>query len=65
MGNTPRSLSPVWEHSLTKLLGHDSTTEAGRSLRHWGAYQGVHSPLDLLSWDLEELKSDHSKLFMM
>ena len=55
-------LSPVWEHSLTNILGHDPTTEAGRSLRQWVPYQGVHSLLgvDLLSWDPEEFKADPS-----
>ena len=54
-------LSPVWEHSLTNILGHDPTTEAGMSLRLWVPYQGVHSILDLLSWDPEEFKSDPSQ----
>ena len=27
------------------------------SLRHWVHFQGVHSLLDLLSWDPEELKT--------
>ena len=58
MENAPQRLSPVWEQG--NMLGHDLTTEAGRSLRHWVGYQGVHSLLDLLSWDPEELKTDHS-----
>ena len=28
------------------------------ALRHQVHFQGVHSPLDLLSWDPEELKAD-------
>ena len=28
------------------------------SLRHWVHFQGVHSLLDLLSWDPEEIKAD-------
>ena len=50
-------LSPVWEHSLTTLLGHDPTTEPGIILRHWVHFQGVHNLLDLLSWEQEELKT--------
>ena len=50
-------LSTLWEHSLTTLLGHDHTTELGMGLRHWVHFQGVHSLLDLLSWDPEELKA--------
>ena len=45
------------EHSLTSLLGHDHTTEPGKALRHWVHFQGVHSLMDLLSWDPEELKA--------
>ena len=50
-------LSPVWEHSLTILLGNDPTTEPGIALRHWVHFQGVHNILDLLSWDQEEPNS--------
>ena len=50
-------LSPVWEHSLTTLLGHDPNTEPGIALRHCVHFQGVHNLLDLLSWDQEELKT--------
>ena len=34
-------------------------TERGMALRHWVHFQGVlvHSLLDLLSWDSEELKA--------
>ena len=57
MENEIPRLSTVWENSLTNLLGHDPTTEPGMALRHWVHFQGVHSILDLLSWDPEELKS--------
>ena len=57
MENQVPRLSPVWEYSLTTLLGHDPTTEPGIALRHWVHFQGVHSLLDLLSWDAEELKT--------
>ena len=50
-------LSTVWEHSHTNLLGHDHTTEPGMALRHWVHFQGVHSLLDLLSWDPEALNA--------
>ena len=42
MENQIPRLSTVWEHSLTTILLHDPTTEAGRTL----PYQGVHSLLD-------------------
>ena len=54
MENVIPRLSLVWEHSLTNTLGHNRNTEAGRSLREWVPYQGVHSLLDLLSRDPEE-----------
>ena len=44
-------------HSLTTLLGHDSTSDPGIALRQWVHFQGVHNILDLLSWDQEELKA--------
>ena len=47
----------LWEHSLTTLLGHDSTSDPGIALRQWVHFQGVHNILDLLSWDQEELKA--------
>ena len=47
----------LWEHSLTTLLGHDSTSNPGIALRQWVHFQGVHNILDLLSWDQEELKA--------
>ena len=47
----------LWEHSLTSLLGHDSTSDLGIALRQWVHFQGVHNILDLLSWDQEELKA--------
>ena len=47
----------LWEHSLTDLLGHDSTSDPGIALRQWVHFQGVHNILDLFSWDQEELKA--------
>ena len=47
----------LWEHSLTNLLGHDSTSDPGIALRKWVHFQGVHNILDLLSWDQGELKA--------
>ena len=61
MENDIPRLSPGWEHSLTNILGHDPTTEAGRSLRQWVPCQGVHSLLALLSWDPEEFQLDPSQ----
>ena len=57
MENVIPRLSTIWEHSLTNLLGHDHTTEPRMALRHWVHFQGVHSLLDLISWDPEELKT--------
>ena len=47
----------LWDHSLTNLLGHDSTSDTGIVLVQWVHFQGVHNILDLLSWDQEELKA--------
>ena len=33
----------LWEHSLTNLLGHDSTSDPGIALRQWVHFQGVHN----------------------
>ena len=38
----------------------DPSTEAGRTLRKWVHFQGVHSLVDLVSWDPEETKADPS-----
>ena len=45
------------EHSLTNLLGQDSTSDPGIALRQWVHFQGVHNILDLLSWEEDELKA--------
>ena len=57
MENQNIRVSVPWEHSLTNLLGHDSTSDPGIALRQWVHFQGVHNILDLLSWDQEELKA--------
>ena len=57
MENQNPRVSPLWEHSLTSLLGHDPTSDPGIDLRQWVHFQGVHNILDLLSWDQEELKA--------
>ena len=51
------TVPPLSEHSLTTLLGHDSTSDPGIALRQWVHFQGVHNIWDLLSWDQEELKA--------
>ena len=43
------------ENEIPRLLGHDCTTEPGMALRHWVHFPGVHSLLDLLSWDPEAI----------
>ena len=57
MENQNPRVPPLWEHSLTTLLGHDPTSDLGIALREWVHFQGVHNILDLLSWDEEELKT--------
>ena len=57
MGDQNIRVSPEWEHSLTNLLGHDSTTEPGIALRQWVHHQSVLNHLDLLSWEEEEVKA--------
>ena len=57
MANQNIRVSIPWEHSLTNLLGHDSTSDPGIALRQWVHLQGVHTLLDLLSWGEEELKA--------
>ena len=57
MENQNPRVPPLWEHSLTTLLGHDPTSDPGIALRQWVHFQGVHNILDLLSWDQEELKA--------
>ena len=57
MVNQNPRVPPLWEHSLTTLLGHDPTSDPGIALRQWVHFQRVHNILDLLSWDQEELKT--------
>ena len=56
MANQYIRVSIPWEHSLTNLLGHDSTSDPGIALRQWVHFQGVQTLLDLLSWEEDELK---------
>ena len=62
MENQNPRVPPLWEHSLTTLLGHDPTSDPGIALRQWVIFQGVHNILDLLSWDQEELKPTPAQL---
>ena len=57
MENQNPRVPPLWEHSLTTLLGHDPTSDPDIALRQWVHFKGVHNILDLLSWDQEELKT--------
>ena len=57
MENQNLRVPPLWEHSLTTLLGLDPTSDPGIALRLWVHYQGVQNILDLLSWDKKELKA--------
>ena len=61
MENQNIRVSIPWEHSLTTLLGHDSTSDPGIALRQWVHFQGVHNILDVLSWEEEELKAIPAK----
>ena len=56
MENQNSRVSIPWEHSLTTLLGHGSTSDPGIALRQLVHFQGVHNILDLLSCEEEELK---------
>ena len=57
MENQNIRVSTQLEHSLTNLLGHDSTSDPGIALRQWVHFQGVENILDLLSWQEDELKA--------
>ena len=57
MENQNIRVSIPWEHSLTNLLGHDSTSDPGIALRQWVHFQGVGNILNLLSWEEDELKA--------
>ena len=57
MENQNIRVSILWEHSLTNLLGHDSTSDPGIALRQWVHFQGVQTLLDLLSQEEDELKA--------
>ena len=57
MENQNIRVSTQWEHSLTNLLGHDSTTQPGIALRQWVHFQVVENILDLLSGEEDELKA--------
>ena len=58
MENQSPRVPPLWEHSLTTLLGHDPTNDPGIALRQWVHFQGVHT---VLSWNQEELKATSSQ----
>ena len=57
MENQNPRVPPLWEHSLTNLLGHYPTSDPGIAPTQWLHFHGVHNILDLLSWDQEELKA--------
>ena len=65
MENQNPRVPPLWEHSLTTLLGHDPTIGPGIALRQWVYFQGVHNILDLLCWDQEELPNRYTPLMTM
>ena len=57
MENENPRVPPLWQHSLTTILGHDPTSDPGIALKQLVHLQGVHNILDLLSPDQEELKA--------
>ena len=57
MENQNNRVSIPWEHSLTNLLGHDSTSDHGIALMQWVHFQSVENILDLLTWEEDELKA--------
>ena len=61
MENQNIRVSTTWEHTLTTLLSHDSTSDPGIALRQWGHFHGVQNILDLLSWEEDELKAIPAK----
>ena len=61
MENENPRVPPLYEHSLTILLGHDPTSDPGIALRQWVHLQRVHNILDQLSWDQEELKAIYAQ----
>ena len=56
MENQNPRVPPLWDHSLTTLLGHGPTSDPVIALRQWVHFQGVHNILDLLSWDQEVIQ---------
>ena len=57
MGDQNLTVSQLWEHTLTNLLGLEPTSEPGTALRLWVHHQSVQDLLDLFNWDQEELKT--------
>ena len=57
MENENPRVPPLWEHSLTTLLGHDPTSDPRIALRQWVHFLRVHNILDLLCWDQKEIKA--------
>ena len=57
MENQNIRISIPWEHSVTNLLGHNSTSDPGIALMQWVHFQGIENILDLLSWEKDESKA--------
>ena len=61
MGDQNLKVSPLWEHTLTNLLGLEPTSEPGTALRLWVHYQSVPDLLDLSTWEQEDFKTNPSQ----
>ena len=59
MENQNPRVPPLWEHSLTALLGHGPTSDPGIALRQWVHFQGVQT-----SWTYSVGIKKNSKLFL-
>ena len=48
------NLSPIWEHTLTKILNHGNKTEMGIIMRSWVKHNNLEDMFDLLIYDLND-----------
>ena len=60
MPSTPK-LSDIWEHTVTEILGDDSKSDTGKSLRFWVKTHEIDECFHLLLWDVDDF-TDHGGL---
>ena len=48
------NLSPIWVHTLTKILNHGNKTEMGIIMRSWVKHNNLEDMFDLLIYDLND-----------